>query len=191
MVRDRSNSDEGKKIRERYTNSDRHKELRKLLRRSENAKRWREEYKASGKHKAWWDSYMKTDKYKDYRHKYTQTEKRKAYLNSEEGRKKSKEALRKYYSTAKGKANALRYNHKRRIVGANIVSNVTKDEWDSIKKKYRNRCVYCGEEKKLTIDHIIPVSKGGNHVKENIVPACISCNSRKGDRPVLLQLLVV
>ncbi len=45
------------------------------------------------------------------------------------------------------------------------------------------RCHYCGKRlsgAKVTIDHKIPVSRGGGDVPENKVPACISCNSAKG-----------
>ena len=34
----------------------------------------------------------------------------------------------------------------------------------------------------LSKDHIIPISKGGNNTRENIVPACITCNSSKGNK---------
>ena len=41
-------------------------------------------------------------------------------------------------------------------------------------------CQYCGNEsKELTLDHIVPRSRGGPHVWENIVSACIPCNHRK------------
>ncbi len=43
-------------------------------------------------------------------------------------------------------------------------------------------CQYCGSAKKLTIDHVIPRSKGGPHSWDNVVAACELCNSRKGDR---------
>ena len=36
-----------------------------------------------------------------------------------------------------------------------------------------------------TRDHVIPISKGGNNTKENIVPACGSCNSKKKDKILL------
>ncbi len=45
-----------------------------------------------------------------------------------------------------------------------------------------HQCQYCGSRKHLTIDHIIPRSKGGKHTWKNVVIACASCNSRKGDR---------
>ncbi len=43
-------------------------------------------------------------------------------------------------------------------------------------------CQYCGCTKKLTLDHVIPRSKGGKHSWDNVVIACSPCNSRKGDR---------
>ncbi|MEB3337776.1 MAG: HNH endonuclease [Leptolyngbyaceae bacterium] len=43
-------------------------------------------------------------------------------------------------------------------------------------------CQYCGSTKKLTIDHVIPKSKGGSHTWDNVVTACERCNSTKGDR---------
>jgi 5-methylcytosine-specific restriction endonuclease McrA len=44
------------------------------------------------------------------------------------------------------------------------------------------QCQYCGDESRLTIDHVIPRGRGGEHVWANVVAACGSCNQRKGDR---------
>ncbi|GFE70389.1 HNH endonuclease [Chroococcus sp. FPU101] len=44
------------------------------------------------------------------------------------------------------------------------------------------QCQYCGSRKKLTIDHVLPRSKGGQHTWDNVVIACESCNTRKGDQ---------
>ncbi len=45
------------------------------------------------------------------------------------------------------------------------------------------RCVYCGTSSvRLTLDHVIPRSRGGESVWENVVTACGPCNLRKGDR---------
>ena len=40
-------------------------------------------------------------------------------------------------------------------------------------------CAYCGG-KATELDHIVPVSRGGTHSRENVAPACRSCNARKG-----------
>ncbi|MCK5020522.1 MAG: HNH endonuclease [Candidatus Peribacteraceae bacterium] len=46
------------------------------------------------------------------------------------------------------------------------------------------KCIYCGTNKKrLTIDHILPKSRGGDHRSfENTVACCEDCNCTKGDR---------
>jgi len=43
-------------------------------------------------------------------------------------------------------------------------------------------CQYCGSPSNLTVDHVIPRSKGGSSNWENIVASCAPCNRRKGDR---------
>ncbi len=55
----------------------------------------------------------------------------------------------------------------------------TQEEWNELCKKWNNGCACCKRKIKLTIDHIIPVSKGGNNSIENIQPLCQSCNSKK------------
>jgi 5-methylcytosine-specific restriction endonuclease McrA len=47
------------------------------------------------------------------------------------------------------------------------------------------RCQYCGDKKRageLTLDHILPRSRGGDNSPVNVVTACMACNNRKGDR---------
>jgi 5-methylcytosine-specific restriction endonuclease McrA len=47
------------------------------------------------------------------------------------------------------------------------------------------RCQYCGDRKspnELTLDHILPRSRGGDNSPVNVVTACVACNSRKGNR---------
>jgi 5-methylcytosine-specific restriction endonuclease McrA len=45
-----------------------------------------------------------------------------------------------------------------------------------------HQCVYCGSKKSLTIDHVIPRSKGGLNTWTNMVTSCFSCNVKKGDK---------
>lgn len=44
------------------------------------------------------------------------------------------------------------------------------------------KCVECGTSEKLTLDHIIPRSKGGKRVFENLQTMCSTCNNRKGNK---------
>ncbi len=49
----------------------------------------------------------------------------------------------------------------------------------------RQTCAYCASrfvETELTVEHIVPVSRGGRHEWTNVVTACRSCNTRKGNR---------
>ena len=49
----------------------------------------------------------------------------------------------------------------------------------------RNRCQYCRKvfpQRELNLDHVMPLSRRGSSGWENVVTACVSCNSRKGDR---------
>lgn len=50
------------------------------------------------------------------------------------------------------------------------------------RKLAKRECRYCGgafSPDELTMDHIIPVSRGGQTTKGNVVPACKECNNRK------------
>jgi 5-methylcytosine-specific restriction endonuclease McrA len=43
-------------------------------------------------------------------------------------------------------------------------------------------CQYCGKSANLTIDHLVPKSRGGKDTWENTVTCCVRCNNRKGDK---------
>lgn len=78
-------------------------------------------------------------------------------------------------------------NKRRRArLNAAPINNLTEAEWEQIKAHYGHCCVYCGRHmQRLTQDHLTPLSKGGSHTKHNVVPACLSCNSKKKTGPVL------
>jgi len=63
-----------------------------------------------------------------------------------------------------------RDTHKRKITRRAVFA---RDGWT---------CQYCGSRSNLTVDHVIPRSKGGRSSWDNIVAACAPCNRRKGDR---------
>jgi len=52
----------------------------------------------------------------------------------------------------------------------------------NILKRDASSCQYCGSGSDLTIDHVIPKSRGGPDTWENLVTACNSCNHKKGNR---------
>lgn len=59
-------------------------------------------------------------------------------------------------------------------------------EWELLKKQYNYTCPSCGlsepfnqRSQSLTEDHIIPLSKGGSDLIENIQPLCLGCNIKK------------
>ena len=45
-----------------------------------------------------------------------------------------------------------------------------------------DRCIYCGQKGQLTVEHMIPLSRGGPDHPDNAVWVCSTCNSRKGDK---------
>lgn len=60
-------------------------------------------------------------------------------------------------------------------------STLTEKEWLSILETFNYECVYCGDPW-VERDHFIPLSKGGTHTADNVVPACMTCNRRKRDK---------
>lgn len=61
---------------------------------------------------------------------------------------------------------------------------LSKPSRSMIYKRDDHTCQYCGATKRLTIDHVIPKSRGGQDTWENMVVACSSCNAKKGDKPL-------
>lgn len=76
------------------------------------------------------------------------------------------------------------YQAKRRSLKRGGNGAVTAQQFQELCDQYKNKCLACGEEKPLTIDHVIPLSKGGAHDISNIQPLCLSCNSRKHDKHI-------
>jgi len=51
-----------------------------------------------------------------------------------------------------------------------------------IYKRDNHECAYCGSKKQLTLDHIIPKSRGGGNDWNNLVTCCFKCNLKKGNK---------
>ena len=103
----------------------------------------------------------------------------KRLANIEAYRQKEREREKKRsrdYLQAKGQ--------RRRARVRAVPRTLTAVQWSAIKQAYRQCCAYCGiRTRRLTIDHVTPLISGGAHMAANIVPACLSCNSRKGAGP--------
>ena len=73
-----------------------------------------------------------------------------------------------------------RDTHRRKITRRAVFA---RDDWT---------CQYCGSRSNLTVDHVVPRSKGGSSSWDNIVASCAPCNRRKGNslpRQVGMKLL--
>jgi 5-methylcytosine-specific restriction endonuclease McrA len=84
-----------------------------------------------------------------------------------------------FSQTEKGKEFIKNRNLKRRGKNGDLNSK----QWQDIKEKYGYVCLKCFKKEpeiKLTIDHIKPISIGGDNSLDNIQPLCRSCNSSKG-----------
>jgi 5-methylcytosine-specific restriction endonuclease McrA len=74
--------------------------------------------------------------------------------------------------------------HKHRAKASGCEGSFTAQEWTDLCARYDQRCAICGNQKQLTVDHIVPLSKNGSNWIENIQPLCRSCNSSKNNREV-------
>jgi 5-methylcytosine-specific restriction endonuclease McrA len=91
---------------------------------------------------------------------------------------KFKTKVTDYYKTEIGRI-SRKLAHWNRIARMAGLPGVNKNEWLAILERYGNSCAYCGTTGRMTIDHVIPVMRGGQHAVNNIVPACAACNSEK------------
>ncbi len=77
--------------------------------------------------------------------------------------------------------------HKRRAIEA--AGTLTFDQWLAILEQFDWRCGYCLVKlTSPTMDHVDPVSRGGQHTAENVIPSCLACNLRKYDKPIWCML---
>lgn len=109
----------------------------------------------------------------------------------QENSKKIREKDRRYYQKNLEKIQAARRQwrqenpekarvaeHKRRANKAKVPQ--IPYDFKAIRAHYGNICLRCKRPKDLTIDHVLPISRGGADTSENIQPLCQSCNSAKG-----------
>jgi len=85
----------------------------------------------------------------------------------------SKKRLSEIYEKAKGVTNLS--TEKR-------ITRVLSEDWAKLVLFVDYTCPSCHKKRKLVADHVIPRSKGGLDVIENIQPLCLRCNSKKATR---------
>lgn len=112
--------------------------------------------------------------------------------NPEAVRAVERERRRQWYAAnlAKARAKGSRDAHRRRarLAGCDV-RIVTQHDLDRQARRQRHGCWWCGDVRPLTIEHVIPIAKGGRHAVGNIVMACESCNKGRCDRlPVAWRL---
>ena len=165
-------SQKGKDAAKRYYYSERGQAIKKAYRRRyQMTQEQRERYRQAAR------IHEKEQKYKDRRRRYDMSAKGKAMKASKDKR---------YAQTESGKFSKHKTEIKRKRQLTASDCTLTRAQWIEIKEKYNHKCAYCHRQMtRLEMDHVIPLSLGGMHTAENVVPACRTCNASKGNR--LLQ----
>lgn len=129
--------------------------------RKENPDRWAEYYRRE------YDKRKNDPAYQEYQRQYRE-------LN----RDRIRESCRIYYENNGGQWSAYRQTRRARERAG---GSFTYEEWVNLCEKYGGKCLKCGAPE-CTIDHVVPLSKGGSNDISNIQPLCLNCNLRKKDK---------
>jgi hypothetical protein len=123
---------------------------------------------------------------------------RKRYCSSEcwyqARRIKADESKKRYIATEKGKEQRRLHdriqNNRRRSSYVN--ADFTPSDWKQALEHFDNKCAYCGKPlTKAQQEHFVPVAKGGGYTKNNILPSCAKCNSKKSASDPIEWLLTL
>lgn len=131
---------------------------------------------------------------RDFRERHKGRELKRIREQQRERRSSDREAycayMRAYRKTPTGRANVKNGFHRRRARERAAYPNMlTAGQWRDIVSYFGNACAYClRSDAGLTQEHVVALSRGGMHVADNVVPACLACNLRKGDRGIVSML---
>lgn len=168
-----------------------------LMCQRESYKKWKDENpeKAKESYRVWYKNNAEKAHACSAKCKKNNSEKYKeiSRIYREKNKEKVREATKKWVTENPEKARLSGLNwahknpdakkakdHRRRAKKRNNGGCFTSLEWRELCEKYENKCLCCGEKKKLEADHVIPVIEGGGSEINNIQPLCRSCNARKG-----------
>ena len=90
------------------------------------------------------------------------------------------EARRAWKQANPDKVRADKRRYRALLQGAQIDANVTADYLDVLLRAQGGCCAYCGSPDSISLDHKIPLSRGGAHSTGNLQFLCMPCNSHKG-----------
>jgi 5-methylcytosine-specific restriction endonuclease McrA len=80
-------------------------------------------------------------------------------------------------------------SRRRRALKAGTAAELTGEEWLAILEYFNHACAYClRADLPLQQEHVIALARGGEHIAENVVPACGHCNARKRAKPVFVMV---
>jgi 5-methylcytosine-specific restriction endonuclease McrA len=70
------------------------------------------------------------------------------------------------------------------------LGDLTQQQWNDIVAACEGRCLACGrDDRALTVDHVTPLCKGGEHTAQNVQPLCDTCNKRKFTKVIDYRLM--
>lgn len=145
---------------------------------------WRDIERAREKNRAKQKHYARLEKHKARRHRYRQ-EHLEHLLELNRKHRRANPAYYREHSKQWRLRNLEKMQAKdsaRRAFKMGQPGSFTAEEWQELKQRYNFTCLCCGRrepEIKLTVDHVVPISKGGASTIENIQPLCKTCNSAK------------
>ena len=128
------------------------------------------------------------DKILEYSKQYYENNKDKILEYSKQYRENNKDKIAEYFATPQGQASRFNNSVKRRLREQSQGKGITKEQWLECMKFFGFRCAYSGQvlSKDIrSLDHIVPLNKGGEHEIFNLAPMYRPYNSSKQDKDLL------
>ena len=128
------------------------------------------------------------DKLTEQHKQYYENNKDKILEHSKQYRENNKDKIAEYFATPQGQASRFNNSVKRRLREQSQGKGITKEQWLECMKFFGFRCAYSGQvlSKDIrSLDHIVPLNKGGEHEIFNLAPMYRPYNSSKQDKDLL------
>lgn len=108
----------------------------------------------------------------------------------ENNKEKASEASKAWWAANPEKSKVYYNNRRALIIG--VEATLTQEEWNEIWTEFDGKCFWCNGSA-TAMDHIVPLQPRnngtrGHHIKSNVVPACLPCNSKKSNKDPLVYL---